>query len=113
MMNDEVISRLLAPVMRGVRLLFGRGVLTGTTDTLKIQNVQITGMDGETFDDVERPQQYGQISVPCLVRKFFWPVLADNGIRPWCLWWKTAAVARPDLPPEIPACITMRGTVYV
>ncbi|EHX2481514.1 phage baseplate assembly protein V, partial [Escherichia coli] len=49
MMNDEVISRLLAPVMRGVRLLFGRGVLTGTTDTLKIQNVQITGMDGETF----------------------------------------------------------------
>ncbi|EHK1532586.1 phage baseplate assembly protein V, partial [Escherichia coli] len=25
MMNDEVISRLLAPVMRGVRLLFGRG----------------------------------------------------------------------------------------
>ncbi|EII2916187.1 phage baseplate assembly protein V, partial [Escherichia coli] len=23
MMNDEVISRLLAPVMRGVRLLFG------------------------------------------------------------------------------------------
>ncbi|EED0686662.1 phage baseplate assembly protein V, partial [Escherichia coli] len=26
MMNDEVISRLLAPVMRGVRLLFGRGV---------------------------------------------------------------------------------------
>ncbi|MBA5819710.1 phage baseplate assembly protein V, partial [Escherichia coli] len=42
MMNDEVISRLLAPVMQGVRLLFGRGVLTGTTDTLKIQNVQIT-----------------------------------------------------------------------
>lgn len=29
-----------------------------------MQNVQLTGMDGETFDDVERPQQYGQISVP-------------------------------------------------
>lgn len=63
-MNDEVFSRLIAPVTRGIRLLFGRGVLTGTHDELKMQNVQITGMDGETFDDVERPQQYGQISVP-------------------------------------------------
>ncbi|EMW2413739.1 phage baseplate assembly protein V [Escherichia coli] len=64
MMNDEVFSRLIAPVTRGIRLLFGRGVLTGTHDELKMQNVQLTGMDGETFDDVERPQQYGQISVP-------------------------------------------------
>ena len=63
-MNDEVFSRLIAPVTRGIRLLFGRGVLTGTHDELKMQNVQLTGMDGETFDDVERPQQYGQISVP-------------------------------------------------
>ncbi|HBA9191926.1 TPA: phage baseplate assembly protein V, partial [Escherichia coli] len=61
MMNDEVFSRLIAPVTRGIRLLFGRGVLTGTHDELKMQNVQFTGMDGETFDDVERPQQYGQI----------------------------------------------------
>ncbi len=64
LMNDEVFSRLIAPVTRGIRLLFGRGVLTGTHDELKMQNVQLTGMDGETFDDVERPQQYGQISVP-------------------------------------------------
>ncbi|EFF7929017.1 phage baseplate assembly protein V, partial [Escherichia coli] len=27
MMNDEVFSRLIAPVTRGIRLLFGRGVL--------------------------------------------------------------------------------------
>lgn len=34
-MNDEVFSRLIAPVTRGIRLLFGRGVLTGTHDELK------------------------------------------------------------------------------
>ncbi|EOB9961361.1 phage baseplate assembly protein V [Escherichia coli] len=64
MINEEVFSRLIAPVMRGVRLLIGRGVLTGIRDELKMQNVQLAGMEGETFDDVERPQQYGQISVP-------------------------------------------------
>lgn len=63
-MSDMALHRLLGPVMRGIRLLFGRGVLTGVNDGLKAQNVQLTGLDGETFDDVERPQQYGQISVP-------------------------------------------------
>ncbi|HAF2461802.1 TPA: phage baseplate assembly protein V, partial [Salmonella enterica] len=28
MMNDELLQRMLAPLMRGVRLLFGRGILT-------------------------------------------------------------------------------------
>lgn len=64
MMNDDILQRMLAPLMRGVRLLFGRGILTGTSDGLKMQNAQMTSLDGETFDDVERPQQYGQISVP-------------------------------------------------
>ncbi|WP_334470336.1 phage baseplate assembly protein V [Arsenophonus sp. PmNCSU2021_1] len=31
---------------------------------MKAQNVQLTALDGETFDEVERPQQYGHISVP-------------------------------------------------
>ncbi|EHP7375624.1 phage baseplate assembly protein V, partial [Salmonella enterica] len=38
MMNDELLQRMLAPLMRGVRLLFGRGILTGTSDGLKMQN---------------------------------------------------------------------------
>ncbi|EOG9540548.1 phage baseplate assembly protein, partial [Salmonella enterica] len=63
-MNDDILQRMLSPLMRGVRLLFGRGILTGTRDGLKMQNAQMTSLDGETFDDVERPQQYGQISVP-------------------------------------------------
>ncbi|HHR4052805.1 TPA: phage baseplate assembly protein V [Salmonella enterica] len=64
MISEEILQRMLAPLMRGIRLLFGRGILTGTRDNLKLQNVQMTSLDGETFDDVERPQQYGQISVP-------------------------------------------------
>lgn len=63
-MSNIALQRLLAPVMRGIRLLFGRGVLTGVNDSLKAQNVQLTALDGETFDEVERPQQYGHISVP-------------------------------------------------
>ncbi|MFK3810822.1 phage baseplate assembly protein V, partial [Escherichia coli] len=58
-MNDEVFSRLIAPVTRGIRLLFGRGVLTGTHDELKMQNVQLTGMCGENCYDGYRPRQCG------------------------------------------------------
>lgn len=63
-MNDSILQRMLAPVVRRIQLLLGRGVLTGVNDALKAQNMQITAMDDETFDEVERLQQYGQISVP-------------------------------------------------
>lgn len=63
-MNDSILQRMLAPVIRRIQLLMGRGVLTGVNDSLKAQNMQITAMDDETFDEVERLQQYGQISVP-------------------------------------------------
>ncbi|HAX5206069.1 TPA: phage baseplate assembly protein V [Escherichia coli] len=78
MMNDDMLARLLAPVMRGIRLLAGRGVLTGIRDDLKIQNMQITALDGETFDEVERPQQYGQISVPLPGAETFFTCLAGQ-----------------------------------
>ncbi|EBE2443263.1 phage baseplate assembly protein V, partial [Salmonella enterica subsp. enterica serovar Infantis] len=46
MMSDDILQRMLAPLMRGVRLLFGRGILTGTSDGLKMQNAQMTSLDG-------------------------------------------------------------------
>ncbi|EBA9710388.1 phage baseplate assembly protein V, partial [Salmonella enterica] len=61
---DVLFSRLLAPLKRSMHLLLTRGVLTGVNDALRAQNVQMTALDDETFDDVERLQQYGQISVP-------------------------------------------------
>ncbi|EIN0890931.1 phage baseplate assembly protein V [Salmonella enterica] len=79
MISEEILQRMLAPLVRGVRLLFGRGVLTGTNDELKLQNAQMTSLDGETFDDVERPQQYGQISVPLPgAETFFGCLLGDR-----------------------------------
>lgn len=64
MMNESAVNRLLAPVMRRVRLMLGRAVVTMVNDTLRAQNMQISMLDDETPDDVERLLNYGQISVP-------------------------------------------------
>ncbi|HDS8578265.1 TPA: phage baseplate assembly protein V [Klebsiella variicola] len=50
--------------MRRLRLMIGRAVITIVNDSLKEQNLQVTSLDGEPLDDVERPQNYGQFSVP-------------------------------------------------
>lgn len=76
--NEDLLRRMMAPLMRGVQLLFGRGVLTGTNDTLRMQNAQMTSLDGETFDDVERPQQYGQFSVPLPGAETFFACLTGD-----------------------------------
>lgn len=63
-MSEQAFSRLIAPVMRRLRLMIGRAVITIVNDSLKEQNLQVTSLDGEPLDDVERPQNYGQFSVP-------------------------------------------------
>ncbi|NKD22586.1 phage baseplate assembly protein V [Enterobacter asburiae] len=63
-MSEQAFSRLIAPVMRRLRLMIGRAVITMVNDSLKEQNLQVTGLDDEPLDDVERPQNYGQFSVP-------------------------------------------------
>jgi phage baseplate assembly protein V len=63
-MSEQAFSRLIAPVMRRLRLMVGRAVVTLVNDSLKEQNLQITSLDDEPLDDVERPQNYGQFSVP-------------------------------------------------
>lgn len=77
-MNDDLLHRMLAPLMRGIHSLTGRGVLTGTDDGLKMQNSQMTALDGEVFDEVERPQQYGQISVPLPGAETFFTCLSGD-----------------------------------
>ncbi|ATX97225.1 phage baseplate assembly protein V [Citrobacter freundii] len=63
-MSEQAFSRLIAPVMRRLRLMIGRAVITMVNDSLKEQNLQVTSLDDEPLDDVERPQNYGQFSVP-------------------------------------------------
>lgn len=44
--------------------MIGRAVVTLVNDSLKMQNLQVTSLDDGPLDEVERPLQYGQISVP-------------------------------------------------
>lgn len=63
-MSEQAFQRLIAPVIRRLRLMVGRAVITLVNDSLKEQNLQVTSLDDEPLDDVERPQNYGQFSVP-------------------------------------------------
>ena len=63
-MSEQAFQRLIAPVMRRLRLMIGRAVVTLVNDSLKMQNLQVTSLDDGPLDEVERPLQYGQISVP-------------------------------------------------
>ncbi|MBJ9011220.1 phage baseplate assembly protein V [Citrobacter koseri] len=63
-MDESVFGRMMAPFMRRVRLMLGRAVVNVVNDALKAQNVQISMLEDEEPDDVERLLNYGQISVP-------------------------------------------------
>lgn len=58
------MQRLMAPLHRRVMLMVSRAVLNVVTDGLAIQGLQVTALDGEVRDEVERFQQYGYTSVP-------------------------------------------------
>lgn len=63
-MDESVFSRMMSPFMRRVRLMLGRAVVNVVNDALKAQNVQVSMLEDEEPDDVERLLNYGQISVP-------------------------------------------------
>lgn len=63
-MDMKTLKRALDPVMRRVRLVLGRGKITGVSDGNAMQNVQATVLAGETIDNIERLVEYGLISVP-------------------------------------------------
>jgi len=55
---------MIAPVKRRLQLLITRGVVKLINDSLKLQEMQVTGMFGEVLDGVERIQQYGFTAHP-------------------------------------------------
>lgn len=63
-MDMKSLKRALDPIMRRVRLIIGRGKITGVSDGNAMQNVQATVLAGETIDNIERLTDYGLISVP-------------------------------------------------
>lgn len=58
------MREVLRAVSRRVRGLVARGVLELIDDAPKMQTVQLTGLDGDLVDDVERFQAYGLTSNP-------------------------------------------------
>lgn len=59
----RTINKMIAPLIRRVRLMVGRGVLSLVNDDLKMQGVQVQLLAGEVRD-LERFQDYGFTSVP-------------------------------------------------
>ncbi len=57
-------KRMMAPMANQVAMAIGRAVLQLVNDGEGVQLVQLTGLDGETADDVEHFQAYGLTSVP-------------------------------------------------
>lgn len=60
----RTIKKIVAPMQRRVRLMIGRGIITLVNDATKEQSVQISLLEGEVHDHVERYQEYGFSSVP-------------------------------------------------
>lgn len=61
---QALIDRALRPVRTRLTLLVGRAVLRAVADGPRMQVVQLTALDGETLDGVERWQDYGFTSHP-------------------------------------------------
>lgn len=64
MVSMRDVQKLISPMMRRLRLIADRAVVTMVTDSLQRQGLQLKVLADETADDVERFQNYGHTSVP-------------------------------------------------
>jgi len=58
------LTKWLQPINRKLRQIASRAVIKLVNDGLKLQELQIVGLSGETLDGVERFQEYGFTSHP-------------------------------------------------
>lgn len=58
------LTKWLKPINRKLRQVASRAVIKLVNDSLKLQELQIVGLSGETLDGVERFQEYGFTSHP-------------------------------------------------
>jgi phage baseplate assembly protein V len=73
------MSKIMAPVKRGLRLAASRVTVLLADDAQGVQTAQVTGLDGEVRDGVEVFRQYGFTSVPA--GKVEGVVVCMNGSR--------------------------------
>lgn len=62
-MQARTLHKLLQPIYRRIRLLFRRGVLTGSNSTLMMQKVQVQ-ITPDLILEMEHPESYGFTSNP-------------------------------------------------
>lgn len=55
---------MIAALARRVRMMIARAVVTTIRDSLRMQELQLTALDGETLEGVERFEEYGVTSRP-------------------------------------------------
>lgn len=60
----RTIQKLTAPMQRRIRLMVGRAIIRLVNDAARVQEAQVTLLEDETRDGVERFQEYGFTSVP-------------------------------------------------
>ncbi len=58
------VQKLMAPMVRRLRLIADRAIVTAVTDSFSRQGLQLKVLADEAADDVERFQNYGHTSVP-------------------------------------------------
>lgn len=63
-MRLETLNKIISPLKRRVMLMVGRAVLCAVNDSSKIQLTQVSLLEGELRDQLERFQQYGFTSHP-------------------------------------------------
>lgn len=59
MISMDQVARMIAPLQRRIALMMGRGVIGPVSDRGGLQTMQVTLLEDETHDAVERVQNYG------------------------------------------------------
>jgi len=73
------LTRVLSPIVRRVRTMISRGLITRVNESTKAQSLQLQGIDEEVLDKVERFGEFGFASYPCDGSEAI--VLAPQGTR--------------------------------
>lgn len=63
-LNINGLKKILAPIVRRIRLSLRRGIATLIFDKEERQLIQVNLFNGEVASDIERFQNYGRTSVP-------------------------------------------------
>lgn len=108
------LEKLLDPVRRRITNLVSRGVIRSANDSGGVQVVQLSLLNKEIRDGVERPQQYGFTSVPLPGSEAFVVFAGGNRSHGFVVGTNNRAARKKELQPGEVAIYTDQGDeVYI